>query len=119
MMNPTMGDTEDPATIIAGLEWHKKHEPDAHVSLNFIERDAVLVGLKRLERLLQASDTALAFFRKHGLGPLAAPSCFMCGEVVPGAAAVRHMELPGVVGCARCAAACDAAKPHGGGPSEC
>ena len=54
--------------------------------------------------------TLLAFFTKHALGPLAAPSCMVCGETCL-APAVQHLELPGVVCCRRCKAASEAAKP--------
>lgn len=73
---------------------------------------------ERQQATFEANRTARAFFDKHALGPLAAPSCFMCGETVPGAAAVHHMELPGVVGCARCQAACDAAKQQSSDGNE-
>lgn len=57
----------------------------------------------------QLNTAARAFFDKHAFGPLAAPSCFVCGDLC-GPPAVQHLELPGVVCCARCKAASEAAK---------
>ena len=47
MMNPTMGDLDDVRTLIAGLGWHVVNEPDANVSLNPMERDAILMALRQ------------------------------------------------------------------------
>ncbi len=58
----------------------------------------------------QTIETWMRFFDKHALGPLAAPSCFMCGETVQGLAPIKHLELRGIVGCQRCLDASIAAR---------
>lgn len=69
-------------------------EPDySDMSREALERHA--------KRLWQAMVTAHAFWHKHALGPLAAPSCLCCGKL-PDEVAIRHMELPGVVICKLC-----------------
>ncbi len=55
----------------------------------------------------------LQFFSKHALGPLARPSCLVCGkppEVWP--PAIQHMELPAVVVCHPCRDAVAALTPQ-------
>lgn len=57
------------------------------------------------------------FFSKHALGPLARPSCLVCGEVPkewpPG---IQHAELPGVIVCTRCRDAAQVARRVGQEP---
>lgn len=65
---------------------------------------------RHAKRLWQTMETAHAFWHKHALGPLAAPSCLCCGKL-PDEVAIRHMELPGVVICKTCRDAALAASP--------
>ncbi len=52
------------------------------------------------------------FHTKHAMGPLAAPSCFCCGQSTQGIdIGVRHLELPGIVICEPCKTAASKAKP--------
>jgi hypothetical protein len=48
-----------------------------------------------------SDDAPRKFFERHAMGPKRAPSCLCCGEV-PEQIAVQHMELPGIVVCAKC-----------------
>jgi hypothetical protein len=65
-----------------------------------MSREALERHAKRMAQAL-ADDKARAFYRKHALGPLAAPSCLCCGQL-PEKVAIQHMELPEVVLCEKC-----------------
>jgi hypothetical protein len=79
---------------LSALEAPQPVEPNySELSREALERHAV--------RMAQAMATAHAFWSKHALGPLAAPSCLCCGKL-PNEVAIRHMELPGVVICTVC-----------------
>lgn len=44
-----------------------------------------------------------AFYSKHAVGPLEAPSCLQCGKSMQGQTpAIQHLELPGIVICSEC-----------------
>lgn len=50
-----------------------------------------------------ADQVLKEFFSKHALGPLARPSCLVCGHVPPEwPPGIQHAELPGIVVCTRC-----------------
>jgi hypothetical protein len=74
-----------------------------------MSREALERHAKRMAQAM-ADDKARAFYRKHALGPLAAPSCLCCGQL-PEKVAIQHMELPEVVLCEKCRNATWAA-PH-------
>lgn len=64
--------------------------------------------------LIESVSMIMDFYTKHALGPLAAPSCLVCGKSTRGVkVAIKHMELPAIVVCAPCR---DAAS---GGPATC
>jgi hypothetical protein len=65
-----------------------------------MSREALERHARRMAQAL-ADDKARAFYRKHALGPLAAPSCLCCGQL-PEKVAIQHMELPEVVLCEKC-----------------
>lgn len=48
-----------------------------------------------------ANDKAHTFFNRYAFGPLAAPSCLVCGQL-PKKVAIQHLELPGIVVCEQC-----------------
>lgn len=59
MMAPITDKPDTPEALIWGLEWHSRHEPDANISINPIERDALLRALKTMQTpSLSASDEA-------------------------------------------------------------
>jgi hypothetical protein len=61
--------------------------------------------------LLPADQKLKEFFSKHALGPLARPSCIVCGHVPKDwPPAIQHMELPGIVVCFPCRDAAQAAR---------
>jgi hypothetical protein len=61
--------------------------------------------------LLPADQKLKEFFSKHALGPLARPSCIVCGHVPKDwPLAIQHMELPGIVVCFPCRDAAQAAR---------
>jgi hypothetical protein len=63
--------------------------------------------------LLPADQKLKEFFSKHALGPLARPSCIVCGDVPKDwPPAIQHMELPGIVVCFPCRDAAQATSRH-------
>lgn len=78
MMNPTMG-VGPLERLLAGLEWHKKYEPDANISINPIERDELLALLA--EAAGGAFDSANYPADLH-LHP--ARNCRACGKPLSG-----------------------------------
>lgn len=55
------------------------------------------------EARLREYPKLLAFFSKHALGTLTAPSCLCCGKSTQGIEiGVQHLELPAIVICAPC-----------------
>ena len=68
----------------------------------------VLDGLSEasIVRMVHDFPALAAFHSKHALGPLAAPSCLMCGKSTQGAdIGIKHTELPSVVICQPCVTA--------------
>lgn len=55
---------------------------------------------KAIERMAQAYPTLSAFYSKHAIGSMVAPSCFGCGHV--GERSTTHFELPDVYLCTNC-----------------
>lgn len=48
-------------------------------------------------------QTQKEFFSQHALGPLARPSCLVCGQVPKQwPPAIQHLELPGIIVCFQC-----------------
>jgi hypothetical protein len=77
---------------------------DARHTLNADMRNFSLgVPPDETTAVLPADQKLKEFFSKHALGPLARPSCIVCGHVPKDwPPAIQHMELPGIVVCFPC-----------------
>lgn len=87
MMNPTMGDPGAVETLIAGLEWHQKHEPGEAVSLDPAQAEAMLGALRHDQVVVNALAWALdtidkldARLEEHGDG--AASESYACKKEI-------------------------------------
>ena len=65
--------------------------------------DSNVLDVSDLFQNRAAVERVFEFFKKHAIGTLAAPNCFICGkstQIVE--VGIQHLELPGVVICESC-----------------
>lgn len=65
-----------------------------------MSREALEQHATRMAQMV-ADDKPRQFYDRYALGPASTPSCICCGRI-PGAIAVRHSEIPGIVVCQKC-----------------
>ena len=86
----------------------ERYDIDWLVDYIYENKAAILAALEAQEGMPGKADVLhmQQFWEKYALGPKSAPSCLVCGKIVPGINyAIMHAELPGIVVCASCAGA--------------
>lgn len=104
----------DPITeaVEAGYDYGRREEGEANVTGQppALTTDTRSARTSSDARMRHDYPKLMEFFSRHAVGPLAAPSCFLCGQkTLPKEAgmtdrviAIQHEELPGIVICTGC-----------------